>query len=171
MNKVETAVLIWNVICRPLNEKKIVNVKIFSWSPGISLLTRKFQAFGTRKDDSIYKERRLVQRSLTNPNGVLLSLKTKRPQTKKPLKDKAILPPSKNPPKHCLQCCVTKVIVLCKGGEESKSERTINKSWEENATLCAGRFVVGFCCIYFNRVLPITNMKTLVSGFRQIPLR
>ncbi|XP_075009819.1 KAT8 regulatory NSL complex subunit 1-like protein isoform X4 [Calonectris borealis] len=57
------------------------------------------------------------------------------------------------------------------GGEESKSERTINKSWEENATLCAGRFVVGFCCVYFNRVLLITNMKTLVSGFRQIPLR
>lgn len=78
--------------------------------------------------------------------------------------------PIKNPPEHCLQCCVTKVIVLCKGGEESKSERTINKSWEGNATLCADRFVVGVWCVYLNRVLLITNMKTLVSGFRQILL-
>ncbi|XP_031971241.1 KAT8 regulatory NSL complex subunit 1-like protein isoform X1 [Corvus moneduloides] len=31
--------------------------------------------------------------------------------------------------------------------------------------------MAGFCCVSFNRVLLITNMKTLVSGFRQIPLR
>lgn len=56
------------------------------------------------------------------------------------------------------------------GGEESKSEATINKSWEGNATLCANRFVVGVWCVYLNRVLLIANVKTLVSGFRQIPL-
>lgn len=44
------------------------------------------------------------------------------------------------------------------GREQSRNEKTINKIWEGNATLCAGRFVVVFCCVYFNRVLLITNM-------------
>lgn len=62
--------------------------------------------------------------SLTNPhaNGILLSFK-RRSQTKKTLKYKAIQPPSKNPPKHCLQCCVTKVIMLCKGGNSQEMKR------------------------------------------------
>lgn len=34
-----------------------------------NLIKRKFQVFGMMEDDLIYKERRLVQRILTNPHA------------------------------------------------------------------------------------------------------
>lgn len=126
-----------------------------------------------RKDDSIYKERRLLHRSLKKLMQVefYCHWKLKDHKQKNPLKDKAILPPSKNPPKHCLHCCVTKVIVLCKGEKNQKVKRLKTKAGKLRECHPVCWVVAGFCCVSFNRVLLITNMKILVSGFRQIPLR
>lgn len=161
------------LFCRLLSFKTKRNnkCKISSWSQGISLL-RKFQVF-MRKDDSVYEQRRLLQRSIKKPraSGVLLSLETKRYKPKKSTQRQSNPPPKQKSPRTLSAVLCNQSDSVMQGGEESKSERTVNKSWEgwECHPVCW--VVVGFCCVSFNRVLLIANMKKLVSGFRQIVLR
>lgn len=119
-------------------------------------------------DERLYQERRLVQREALETSCSWCFILIENEKITNALKDKAILPPTKKSPQILSAALCNHVV---QGGEESKRERTLNKSWEGKATLCAGTFAVGFCRVYFTRVLLITNMTMLVSGFGQIPLR
>lgn len=85
-------------------------------------------------------------------NEVLLSLKMKRSQTnktKQTLEDKTILPPVKNPPKHCPRGCVTSHSVMQGGGKTQKVKGVETKAGKGIATLHPDRLVIGFligCC-------------------------
>lgn len=85
-----------------------------------------------RKNDSIYKERRLLQRSFKKlpASGVLLSLETKGSQTKKSTKRPSNPPPKQKSPRTVSAALCNQSDSVMQGGEESKSERTVNKSWE-----------------------------------------
>lgn len=80
-------------------------------------------------------------------------------------------PPKQKSPRTLSAVLCNQSDSVMQGGEESKSERTVNKSWEGRECHPVCWVVVGFCCVSFNRVLLIANMKKLVSGFRQIVLR
>lgn len=116
-----------------------------------------------REGYSVYKERGLLQRSLKKPHasGVLLSLETKR-STKR----QSNPPPKQKSPRTLSAVLCNQSDSVMQGGEESKSERTVNKSWEGRECHPVRWVVAGFCCVSFNRLLLITNMKALVSGFR-----
>lgn len=161
VNKLETVIFIWDVVCRLLSFKTKIIITVSFWSRGISLLRRKFKVFMMRKNDSIYKERRLLQRSFKKlpASGVLLSLETKSSQTKKSTKRPSNPPPKQKSPRTVSAALCNQSDSVMQGGEESKSERTVNKSWEGRECHPVCWVVAGFCCVSFYRVLLITTWR------------
>lgn len=91
--------------------------------------------FMMKNDDSIYKDRRLLQRSLKKLMQVefYCHWKLKDHKQKKSTKRQSNPPPKQKSPKTLSAVLCNQSDSVMQGGKESKSERTINKSWERES--------------------------------------
>lgn len=143
------------IYCKQLYLFEMLFVGLWIWKQKKrkceNLLNKKVSGVWDEERGLILQEEKAGTEEPCKPSRKLSSvvIENAKITNKKATKRQSNPPPKQKSPQTLSAVLCNKSDSVMQGGEESESERTINKSRERNATLWAGRFVVGFCCVYF----------------------